>query len=176
MKLIVLHGPPACGKLTIARELAAATGYRLFHNHLVVDLALSVFDFGTEPFVELREELWLSVVARAADAETRGLIFTFNPEATVRNDFIERLANVAQSHGSEVLFVEITCPEAVIEERIELPSRKEHQKLSSLATYRELRAQGAFDYPALPSNGLILDSSEHDPASAANAIVTRFAL
>ena len=91
------------------------------------------------------------------------------------NDFIERL-NVAQSHGSEVFFVEITCPEAVIEERIELPSRKEHQKLSSLATYRELRAQGAFDYPALPSNGLILDSSEHDPASAANAIVTRFTL
>jgi hypothetical protein len=61
MKLIFLYGLPATGKLAVAVELAAMTGYKLFHNHLVVDLLLSVFEFGSPPFVEMREEIWLSV-------------------------------------------------------------------------------------------------------------------
>jgi hypothetical protein len=40
MKLTFIYGLPATGKLTIAVELAAMTGYKLFHNHLVVDLLL----------------------------------------------------------------------------------------------------------------------------------------
>jgi predicted kinase len=44
-KLLLLYGRPAVGKLTVAREVAALTGGRLFHNHLTVNLALSVFEF-----------------------------------------------------------------------------------------------------------------------------------
>ena len=54
MRLIFVYGMPASGKLTVARELAELTGYKLFHNHLVVDLLLSVFAFGSDGFVELR--------------------------------------------------------------------------------------------------------------------------
>src|SRR3712207_8263459 len=32
--LLFLHGPPAVGKLTVARRVAELTGWRLFHNHL----------------------------------------------------------------------------------------------------------------------------------------------
>lgn len=59
MRLLFLYGPPAAGKLTIARELAAATGFRVFHNHVTVDALLSVFEFGSPPFIELRERIWL---------------------------------------------------------------------------------------------------------------------
>ena len=38
MKLVILYGPPGVGKLTVGRELAARTGFKLFHNHLTVDL------------------------------------------------------------------------------------------------------------------------------------------
>lgn len=38
MKFIMLYGPPASGKLTIAKELQSLSGYNLFHNHLLVDL------------------------------------------------------------------------------------------------------------------------------------------
>ena len=76
MRLLFLHGPPAAGKLTIARELAATTGFRVFHNHATVDALLSVFEFGSAPFVELRERIWLDVIAEAAVAMP-GLIFTF---------------------------------------------------------------------------------------------------
>src|SRR5262245_61805419 len=55
MDLIFLHGPAASGKLTVARELVTLTGFRLFHNHLVVDALTAVFGFGTAPFIRLRE-------------------------------------------------------------------------------------------------------------------------
>jgi shikimate kinase len=61
LRLIFLHGLPGVGKLTVARELAQLTDYKLFHNHLAVDLVESVFEFGDRPFVELREMIWLTM-------------------------------------------------------------------------------------------------------------------
>ena len=110
MKLIFIYGLPASGKLTIAHELASITGYKLFHNHLVVDLLLSVFEFGNPEFVALREELWLSVFEQAALSKLPGLIFTFAPEATVRPSFMEELVRRVAAVGGEVDFVELTCP------------------------------------------------------------------
>jgi hypothetical protein len=55
MRLVFIYGLPATGKLTVARELAAMTVFRLFHNHLAVDLLLLVFDFWSEPLIVLRE-------------------------------------------------------------------------------------------------------------------------
>lgn len=53
MKLILIYGPEASGKLTVAGELAAITGYRVFHNHVSIEVARSVFHLGTEEFAEL---------------------------------------------------------------------------------------------------------------------------
>src|SRR5262249_50851265 len=105
MKLIFLYGLPGTGKLTIARELSALTGVRLFHNHLTVDLLLSVFSFGSEAFVDLRESIWLSVFEEAA-ASLPVMIFTFNPENSVRQSFIEKAIRTVESRGGEILFVE----------------------------------------------------------------------
>ena len=53
MKLIIIHGAPAAGKLTIANELGRLTGFKVFHNHLSIDCVKPVFDFGTEPMVSM---------------------------------------------------------------------------------------------------------------------------
>src|SRR6185295_3619119 len=111
MKLIFLHGAPAVGKLSVARELAALTGYRLFHNHLTVDLVSSLFAFGSEPFVNLREQIWLAAFAEAASHGV-SLIFTFNPERTVRESFIPETIKVVNDKGGEVVFFELTCTDA----------------------------------------------------------------
>src|SRR5215208_513243 len=99
MKLIFLHGLPGVGKLTVARELAKLTGYKVFHNHLAVDLVESLFEFGSRPFVELREEIWHTVFARAVSANLDGLIFTFAFDRTVRGGFIEDTREVIESAG-----------------------------------------------------------------------------
>ena len=59
MRLIFIYGMPAPGKLTVAQELAKLIGYKLFHNHLVVDLLLLTNEFGSATFVRLREKIWL---------------------------------------------------------------------------------------------------------------------
>lgn len=46
MQLIFIYGPPAVGKLSVANALAKLTGYRVFHNHLTIDLVRSIFDWG----------------------------------------------------------------------------------------------------------------------------------
>jgi hypothetical protein len=54
----------ASGELTVARELGRLTGLPVFHNHLVVDALLEVFEFGSPEFVALREQFWLAALAR----------------------------------------------------------------------------------------------------------------
>ncbi len=107
MKLFFLYGLPGTGKLTIARELAELTGIKLFHNHLTVDLLLSVFEFGSVSFVKLRERIWLSVFEEAAALPA--MIFTFNPENSVRQSFIQKTVETIESRDGEVFFVEVVC-------------------------------------------------------------------
>ncbi len=165
MKLVFIHGAPGVGKLSVARELAKLTGFCLFHNHLTVDLVSSVFAFGSQPFVLLREQVWLSVFREAA---TNGvsLIFTFNPERTVRERFIDDTVGVIESAGGKVYFVELTCAQSELERRIVNPSRKEFGKLCSIEQYRALEAAGAFGYRQLP-NGLSLDTTHSSPTRTA---------
>jgi hypothetical protein len=168
MKLVFIHGEPAVGKLTVARELAKLSGFRLFHNHLTVDLLSAVFDFGSAPFVMLREHIWLSVF-REATLQNVSLIFTFNPERTVRDRFIQDTLDVVAKEGGQVVFVELICSEDELERRIADPSRNEFGKLSSVQQFRELKDAGAFLFPRLP-DGISLDTANQLPAATAELI------
>jgi len=168
MKLVFLHGAPAVGKLTVARELGTLTGFRLFHNHLTVDLVSSLFPFGSEPFIRLREQIWLAAFAEAARQQV-SLIFTFNPERTVRERFVQDAIEAVESTGGKVIFVELTCSEAELERRIEDASRKKFGKLASVEQYRSLKAAGAFQFPKLP-DGISLDTTSQSPDDTARLI------
>jgi len=165
MKLVFIHGAPAVGKLTVARELSRLTGFPLFHNHLTVDLVGSLFAFGTPAFVSLREQIWLAAFAEAARSDL-SLIFTFNPERTVNEEFIQKTIDIIEAAGGRVVFVELTCSEAELEKRMEQPSRKEFGKLASVDQYRSLKSEGAFEFPKLP-NGISLDTTNKSPADSA---------
>lgn len=155
----------------MGHELAKLTGFSLFHNHLTVDLVRSVFEFGSLPFVELREEIWLAVFSRAQAANLSGLIFTFAFDRTVRDSFIENTRKVIESSGGEVLFVELRCSTEVLEKRIEDDSRQRFGKLSSLSQFRELDASGAFVDPGIPAQRLVVDTTEISAIDAARIIV-----
>lgn len=174
MKLIFLHGMPGAGKLTVARELAALTGFRIFHNHLAVDLVGSVFEFGSQPFVELREMIWLAVFSRAAEAGLDGLIFTFAFDRTVQSGFIEKVRNAVEP--GEVLFVELRCSPRELERRIAQPERARFGKLTSVDQFRELNEAGAFVDPGIPADRLRVDTTEVSAAEAARFIADELGL
>lgn len=149
MNTIFIHGPVASGKYTIAKKLSEKLALPLFHNHLTVDLVSSLFEFGSQPFVSLREEIWLTAFSTAALAQ-QSFIFTFTPEITVNPDFVDKaVAEVVAADGL-VLFVELTCSDEEIERRLGDKSREEFDKLKSVEMYRQLKKQGSFIFPALP--------------------------
>jgi broad-specificity NMP kinase len=172
MNLIFIHGAPAVGKLTIARELAHLTGYRLFHNHLTVDLVTSVFDFGSAPFVLLREQIWLAVFQEAAQ-QNISLIFTFSPERTVRERFIADAIETVEARQGKVIFVELTCSANELEKRLQSPSRSQFGKLNSLEQFHELKQAGAFEFARLPDSGASFDTTNRTPKETA-ALIQEF--
>lgn len=171
MRLLFLHGPPAAGKLTIAREIAALTGFAVFHNHLVVDAVAAVFPFGTEPFARLRERFWLEVLGEAATAG-RSLIFTFAPEPSVAPGFPGRVVQAVTAAGGRVDFVRLTLPAAEQEQRLVDPGRAAFGKLRSLELLRRIRADMAVCEAAMPESALTIDTGAVPPGEAARLVVT----
>jgi hypothetical protein len=167
MKLIFLYGMPASGKLTVATELANITGFKVFHNHLVVDLLLTVFEFGSPEFVRLREEMWLSVFDQAARSGLPGLIFTFNPENSVRPEFVPNAIKTVEAAGGEIEFIELTAPMDELKRRMGSLSRLQFKKLSSVELFEELHGEGTFDVSYMPKPNLTIDTGENQPPRAA---------
>jgi hypothetical protein len=170
MRLVFIYGMPATGKLTVAQELSKLIDYKLFHNHLVVDLLLSTFEFGSAPFVELREQIWVSVFDQACRSQLKGLIFTFNPETSVRANFVQKTLETVSKNGGQVDFVELVCPIAELRRRIDSPSRGHHRKLTSLSLFEQLEARGEFDTSHMPSAAIVIDTSLKSAQEAAAEI------
>lgn len=168
MDLVFIYGPPASGKLTVANELAKLTHYRVFHNHLAVDLAGAVFDFGSPQFVRIREYAWMEVFREAARAD-RSLIFTFAPEVTVRPSFLSQSATFLAKLDSRINWIELTCREDELFRRMDDEDGARWGKLRSVDEYRRLKAAGAFDYP-MPLCDLRIDTGITQPDEAARQI------
>ncbi len=73
MNLIVVFGPPAVGKMTVGQEIARLTGYKLFHNHITLDMVTPLFPFGTPECRQLVRELRTRIIAHAAQSSLPGL-------------------------------------------------------------------------------------------------------
>ncbi|MFN3573526.1 MAG: AAA family ATPase [Phenylobacterium sp.] len=174
MRLVFIFGPAACGKLTVAKALAARTNYPLFHNHLALDAVAAVFPFGSAPFVRLRCLYWLAMFEEAA-REDRPLIFTFAPENTVPSGFIEETRAVVERHGGEVCFVELTVSPEEQDRRVENPDRKASNKLHSVEVLRKFRAAGGSAYRPIPAD-LVIDTEATPPDAAAERIIEAFGL
>jgi hypothetical protein len=172
MHLVFIYGQAASGKLTVGRELAKFAGLPLFHNHLVVDAVGAVFAFGTEPFIRLREDLWLQVIGEAA-RRGQSLIFTFAPEPTVDAGFPNRVRALVESFGGAVLFVVLTVPPDEQERRLVAPGRSAFGKLRSLDLLLSLRAGFARCMAEMPTPDLAIDTGSNSPFHAATQIAER---
>jgi hypothetical protein len=177
--VVYLYGPPAVGKLTVATELHAHTGFRLFHNHLTVDPIKAVFDFASSPFTEVIHRLRLDVFETAARHGV-DLIFTNNSVWGIpdgRRLFVEFAAETrrrVESAGGRVAFARLTAPVAALEERVAADSRRQRQKLVDPTRLRTL-LQG-YDPASLSADDLVVDTGSLSPREAAVAIARHFDL
>jgi len=169
-QVILLFGRPGVGKLTVAEYLTAETGYSLLHNHAVVDVATSLFPFGTPPFVALRERMWHLAIDAVLKARSAGVIMTFAPEATVTEAFIPSLQKRVTTGGGSLHLIELRCSGAELEKRLASEPRERFGKLRDVETYRKLDAAGTFERPRMPEPELVVDTTEQIPLVAARMI------
>ena len=170
MKLVFIYGPPAAGKLTIARKVAEQAGIALFHNHLIVDAVGAVFPFGSEQFSRLREKFWFETF-EAALLEQRSLIFTFLPEQSVRRDFAQRVLDLVSEHGGDVVFVRLDLSREAQRERLANPDRGKFGKLQDMSILEANFDQFEASIAAMPPPHLTINTDKVEPAVAAHQIV-----
>lgn len=170
MQVVFIYGPAASGKHTIGSLVAEELGIPLFHNHLTVDLALALFDFGTTPFRALRASIW-SDAFRAAAEVGRSFVFTFHPEATVDPALVDGLIGTIEDAGGSVLLVELVCPRETVLERLDSESRHAFGKMTDRDLYEEIESRGGFEFAGLGEADLQVDTSRHTPSESMRIIV-----
>ncbi|MCX6048783.1 MAG: hypothetical protein NT075_27090 [Chloroflexi bacterium] len=170
MKLLYLHGPPATGKFTIAKELEAKIGARLFHNHLTIDVAKAIFEFGSQAFWELVDALRLQCIMAAAQQPNGLLTYTSCYDHPRDLGFFERIEHAVLSNGSVLLPVYLQCDVSELEKRVSNNSRVQMGKIRSTEGLHKVLNQ--WNCLAVPRDDcLTVSTAGKAPAECADEII-----
>lgn len=143
MKLVIIYGAEASGKLTVARALAQRTGYRVSHNHLSADLATSVFEFGSPGHSELVVSARALVFQTAAKYGVEGVIFTWAFSYPDFMPHLERIRFALKPYDTQILYVHLFCSDEERRRRVLAQDRKKFGKVNTLEQLGGRRAQKA---------------------------------
>lgn len=118
MKLVIIIGPPAVGKMTVGKELEKLTGLKLFHNHMSIELVNKFFDFGTKAFERLDKAIRFEIFKEIANSELEGVIFTIVWDYDFKEDeeYIDEIIQIFEEKESQICLIEL---HANLEERLE---------------------------------------------------------
>ncbi len=183
--LVVIIGPPASGKAAVGLALSQITGFRFFHNHMTAEPVAALFGWGTEAYGEAAAETRLLLLAKAlAQPGMPSIVFTFvwAFDLEADNRFVEKLADLFESKGRRVFFVELTATlQARISRegtplRLSLKPAKhdvERAKALHLEADRKYRMNSNGDFP-YPGRHLVINTERQSPAESAELIIQHF--
>ena len=110
MKLVVILGDSAVGKMTVGQELMKQTGLRLFHNHMAIELVLEVFGkFSGNAVYRIRDVIFEEFAA----SDLEGMIFTYMMafDQPSEWEYLKHLERIFED--AEVYYVELVAPQEV---------------------------------------------------------------
>lgn len=171
---VLIYGPPAAGKLTVATELSRRYAVRVVDNHASVDPALRLFTFGQPGFGELVEEIRVALIRAAARAGI-DIVTTLVYGAVVDDEHVRKITEPTMSAGGQVHYVQLRPPDTVLEQRVALPSRIDTKKLADVERLRSSLRRYDLTTPIHPDD-LRIDNQDVPPEAVAERIGTTFGL
>jgi hypothetical protein len=186
MKLVLIVGPQAVGKMTVGHELEKITDLKLFHNHMTIELVTPFFEYGTKEGNRLVSLFRQEIFEAVSKSNLYGLIFTFVWAFDLQEDwdYIDQVCEIFESKGGTVYFVEL---EADLKERIERnrsPHRLVHKPTKRNVEWSEANLKrsmekyrlNSFDGEITKENYVKINNSKVSAVEVANMIKERFRL
>ena len=181
MKLVLIVGDGAVGKMTVGQELAKLTGLRLFHNHMTIEPVLEIFnDFNVDVILKLR----YLIFEEFAKTDNYGMIYTCMWAYDCPEDWqiMEKVLDIFRD--AEIYCVELTAPLEV-----RLQRNVTENRLKNKASKRDIEASNArliqhtsqhrfvsHDGEVPIQNFIRIDNSSLDAETVAKRIRDRFDL
>lgn len=182
MKLVLLFGPSASGKMTVGQELAKITDLKLFHNHMTIEPVLDLFDRYDLKVINGMRNVVFEEFARSGQY---GMIFTFvwYFDSEPDWDYVQGIVDIFEYQGAEIYFVELNCPlderlrRNVTENRLKCKPSKRDASMSEALLRKESRhrlasEEGEIKYP----NFLRIENEHLSAKDVATTIKNHFRL
>ena len=183
MKLVVIFGAGAVGKMTVGQELMKITDLRLYHNHMDIEPVIEIFGRLNGTAVRRIREV---IFDEFAATDSYGMIFTFMwaLDAPSNWDYIDSLADIFRSKGADICYVELVAPQEIRLQRNVTENRLRHKAskrdidasnarvLGEDANYRLVSNDGEIPF----DNYIKIDNSNLAPDVVAEMIKERFSL
>jgi len=181
MKLLILFGAQAVGKMTVGQELAKITDFRLFHNHMTIELSVEIFgDYNINVVQRMRQVIF----EEFAKSDAYGLIFTTlwsfdNPASW---ELINNIQEIFLQEKSEIYYVELVASQEVrlvrnaTENRMKHKPTKRDTEISKklLLEYDERRRMVSYDGEIDFENYIKIDNSKLSAEAVARMIKDEF--
>lgn len=126
MKLLIMIGDSAVGKMTVGQELCKITSFHLFHNHMAIEPVLEVFGTFHGPAIHrIREVIFEEFVK----TEQYGLIFTYMWAFDMPSDweYIQHVKDIFGLPEEDIYYVELIAPQSVRLQRNRTENRLQHK-------------------------------------------------
>ena len=172
MKLVILYGPPAAGKLTIAHNLAKIADIHVFDNHQVLDIIEPIVTRKYLKFSELIYQTQRNIIEAAVKANQTNVVITFPYASNLDRDveFITKLTTTSRELGAEVYPIFLTCSNETLLKRAVEPSRKAYGKITTTEVMNTMIEKYELDKPAPVDGSVTIDTDQVSAAYAATEI------
>ena len=130
MKLVLIIGAGAVGKMSVGQELMKITDLRLFHNHMMIEPVIDIFGyFKGDTILKLREIIFDDFTK----SENYGMIHTLMWAFDMESDW-EYVKNLSS------MFDEVYCVELIASQEVRLERNKTENRLANKASKRDIEA------------------------------------